>query len=335
MSKIDFVITWVDGKDPDWLEQYNFYKNDNINDHAKNNARFRDWENLIYWFRSVDKYCPWVRKIHLVTFGHYPNWLNINYEKINVVCHEDIIPKEFLPTFNSRVIAIYLNKIKDLSEKFVYFNDDTFINNYINEDYFFKKGLPNDTFQMFPLTQVGNNNHEGIVKHNCINIINAKFNKIDISKKIFFKIFNLNYTFYQNLSNLMNFPYLRFSYIKNFHMSQPFLKSVFDEALGENNHYLLNMSANKFRSKDDINLALVRYWALVQGKFNPVNREKNFKYYNITNENLPSILDNIKNSKDYELCLNDGEHTDNFDFLKDQINEMFYRKFPNKSAFEV
>ena len=132
MSKIDFVITWVDGKDPDWLEQYNFYKNDNINDHAKNNARFRDWENLIYLFRSVDKYCPWVRKIHLVTFGHYPNWLNINYEKINVVCHEDIIPKEFLPTFNSRVIAIYLNKIKDLSEKFVYFNDDTFINNYIN-----------------------------------------------------------------------------------------------------------------------------------------------------------------------------------------------------------
>lgn len=32
--------------------------------------RYRDWDNLQYWFRGVEKFAPWVRKIHFVTWGH-------------------------------------------------------------------------------------------------------------------------------------------------------------------------------------------------------------------------------------------------------------------------
>ena len=47
-------------------------------------------------------------------------------EKIEIVDHEEIFRDniEFLPTFNIRSIDALLFKIKDLSEKFIYFNDD-------------------------------------------------------------------------------------------------------------------------------------------------------------------------------------------------------------------
>jgi hypothetical protein len=54
------------------------------------------------------------------------------------VKHEDYIPKEYLPTFNANTIELNFHRIKELSEHFVYFNDDTFITNYMNESDFFE-----------------------------------------------------------------------------------------------------------------------------------------------------------------------------------------------------
>ena len=33
--------------------------------------RYRDWDNLRYWFRGMEKYAPWVRKIHFCHMGTY------------------------------------------------------------------------------------------------------------------------------------------------------------------------------------------------------------------------------------------------------------------------
>ena len=74
MNEIDFVITWVDGNDPAWIAERKKY---NSKSGDKSDTRFRDWELLKYWFRGVEKYAPWVRKIHFVTWGHYPSWLNV------------------------------------------------------------------------------------------------------------------------------------------------------------------------------------------------------------------------------------------------------------------
>ena len=82
--KIDFVITWVDGNDPKWLEEKNKYKNNSKNLSNTSN-RFRDWDNLQYWFRAIEKFTPWVNRIHFVTYGHLPKWLNTNNSKLNVV----------------------------------------------------------------------------------------------------------------------------------------------------------------------------------------------------------------------------------------------------------
>jgi len=72
----------------------------------------------------VEQFAPWVRKIHFVTCGQKPEWLNADHPKLSLVNHSDYIPQQFLPTFNSSLIEIYLHRIPDLTEHFVYFNDD-------------------------------------------------------------------------------------------------------------------------------------------------------------------------------------------------------------------
>jgi len=98
---IDFVITWVDMNDPKWKKDFSAYsgKIDNSKNEVSE-ARFRDHGLLKYWFRGVDKFAPWVRKIHFVTCGQTPDWLDVNHPKLNLVNHADYIPNEFLPVRN-------------------------------------------------------------------------------------------------------------------------------------------------------------------------------------------------------------------------------------------
>ena len=88
--------------------------------------KYRDNGLLKYWFRGIEKYAPWVRRIHFITMGQKPAWLDENHPKLHLVNHTDYIPREFLPTFNSNVIELMIHKIPDLAEHFVHFNDDFF-----------------------------------------------------------------------------------------------------------------------------------------------------------------------------------------------------------------
>ena len=111
---IDFVITWVDGSDPAWQQE----KRKTLEACGLKSAaddrkeRYRDWNNLQYWFRGVEQFAPWVRKVHFVTWGHLPEWLNTSAPKLNIVNHEDFIPEEFRPTFNSHTIEWNLHRIQ-------------------------------------------------------------------------------------------------------------------------------------------------------------------------------------------------------------------------------
>ena len=81
---IDIVIAWVDGNDPTWQQIKALYerpKNINTNEDTKTSIdntiqRYRDWENLQYLFRGIEKFAPYVRTVHFVTCGHLPSWLN-------------------------------------------------------------------------------------------------------------------------------------------------------------------------------------------------------------------------------------------------------------------
>ena len=106
-EKIDFVITWVDGNDPEWQKekQKNLEKflNSTVQStkvgYSKN--RYRDWGTLKYWFRGVEKNAPWVNKIYFVTCGQIPEWLDSKNKKLVILNLKDYMPKKYLPTFNS------------------------------------------------------------------------------------------------------------------------------------------------------------------------------------------------------------------------------------------
>ena len=72
-----------------------------------------------YWFRAVEKFAPWVRKIHFVTCGHVPAFLNLAHPKLHHVKHEGFLPPEVLPTFSSHAIEMNLHRIPGLAEHFV------------------------------------------------------------------------------------------------------------------------------------------------------------------------------------------------------------------------
>ena len=102
MTTIDFVILWVDGNDPDWQRDFRQARRTENEDASE--IRYRDWRNLHYWFRGVERFAPWVRKIHFITWGHLPAWLRVLHPKLHIVNHADFIPSEYLPTFNSNAI---------------------------------------------------------------------------------------------------------------------------------------------------------------------------------------------------------------------------------------
>ena len=88
---IDFVVLWVDCNDPAWQSKRAEFRPDKQATDVSA-ARYRDWDLLRYWFRGVHRFAPWVRKIHFVTDGQIPEWLNVEHPKLNCVSHSDYMP---------------------------------------------------------------------------------------------------------------------------------------------------------------------------------------------------------------------------------------------------
>ena len=68
MQKIDYVIPYVDGTDPTWLNLY--LKNRKLNENANNanEVKKRFSPNILfkYQFRGIEKFMPWIGTIHLL-----------------------------------------------------------------------------------------------------------------------------------------------------------------------------------------------------------------------------------------------------------------------------
>ena len=138
ISEIDLVYLWVNGNDPKWLKKRNNFLGiiaENAEETCK--ARFVDSDELKYSLRSVEKYAPWVRKIFIVTDNQTPDWLDTENPKVKIIDHVEILPAESLPCYNSALIEHFLYKIPELSECFLYANDDMFLNKAVSPDIFF------------------------------------------------------------------------------------------------------------------------------------------------------------------------------------------------------
>ncbi|EKO5893683.1 Stealth CR1 domain-containing protein [Enterococcus faecium] len=331
MSKIDFVVTWVDSTDPKWLKEKNkYFKEKFMEDVLNDESKFRDWDFFKYWFRSLEINTPWVNKVHLVTCGHIPEWLNNSHPKLNIVSHNDILPKSSLPTFNSQAIELCLHKIEDLSENFVYFNDDMFVNAFCEEKDFFENSLPKD-YGIFNVISPSYGGIEHAIVNN-LEIINKYFEKKSVLKRNVNKFFNFSYG-KDNLRNIFLLPWNKFTGFYEPHSAISLKKSSFEKVWDKENAYLTKTVHSKFRSKEDLNFWVVRYWQICTGKFSPQKIGISKMYY--LSDNSSSLVKDIKDSKHKLICLNDSSDVKNFSKVKDEVSSAFEKKYPAKSSFEI
>lgn len=322
---IDFVVTWVDDSDKDWQIQKQLYSDEENDD--KSGTRFRDTGLFKYWFRSVEKYTPWVNHVYLVTNGQVPKFLDMTNDKITLIDHKDIIPANCLPTFNSNAIELAINKIPGLMEHFVVFNDDVFVNRPLKPiDFFSEDGLPKDTAGLNQIMPVENFDH---ITANNISIINQQFNKKEVMKKqkhLFFNIKNGPLNIYTAL--LYFFP--RFSRFYDLHIAYSFKKSLFDEFVTNNKKLVEQTMGTKFRAITDISLWGLRYYQIVTGNISV--RKYNFGKFYTLNE-YQQVISDIRKGTHGIIDINDAQ-VENIDAILTEIKMSFQKSFSEKSQYE-
>ncbi len=328
-NAIDFVIIWVDNNDINWQKEKNQYSPNSSDDFRE--IRYRDWDNLKYIFRGIEKFCPFVNRVHLVTCGHYPSWINKECSKLNLVSHRDYIPQEYLPTFSANPIETNLHRIEGLAEQFVFFNDDTFILRDMKPTDFFKNGKPCDAAIENPIVPSGKDIIDYILL-NDMEIINKYFNKRKCVKNNFSKWYNLKYGAYlaKTISLLQwpNFVGMRYS-----HLPSSLLKSTMEEVWQKEYDALNRTGLNKFRNKEDLNQYVFTNWQMVSGNFTP-RSTKIGKFFLITDDNR-KIISTIKKQKYKMICLNDNAEIHDFEKTKKEINDSFETILGDKSSFEL
>lgn len=326
IEKIDIVITWVDGSDPFWLSEKAKYSNKVIdnNSFVGGSNRYQDQGFLKYWFRGIEKFAPWVNKIHFVTFGHLPNWLDTRNPKLNIVKHTDFIPEKYLPTFNSNSILLNLFRIPGLSEKFIYFNDDMYLLKPCDSDVFFKKSLPCDMAVLNPVVAPDTDPFWDMMLNNVM-IINKNFSKKTAMRKNFCKWYSFKYSFKNLIRNFSLSGFNKFPGFYDNHLPNAFLKSTFEEVWNKNEEICDETCSHKFRTENDITEWTMKYWQLAKGDFYPINKSKLGLYVSLKNHSADILL---KNYKYKMICLNDEtENTGKF-------MEFFESILPTKSSFE-
>lgn len=317
--------------DPEWQKEFLKYSNKKGNEkNGVSDARFRDNGFLKYWFRGVEKFAPWVRRIHFVTSGQKPDWLDENNPKIHLVNHRDYIPEQFLPTYNSVVIERYMHKIPGLAEHFVYFNDDFYIINSVSRERFFRNGLPCDiaTFLYNPSWSQWYRR----IKNN-LRIINRHFDKKEVMERFHDKWFDKSYGSKAKWNYILK-PYGKFVTLRTPHNAQPYLKATFEEVWNAAGKELTETSVNKFRAISDYTPELFRTWQICRGNFTPYNTYNDTKMFPLMIKSRQAIRAIYEQS--YSLvCLNDNVHIRNYDEVMDHIRQAFDHILPEKSSFEL
>lgn len=327
---IDFVIAWVDGSDPAWCAERVKY-DPNAKDAKHLAERYRDWDNLQYWFRAVETYAPWVHKVYFVTWGHVPAWLNPDCEKLVIVNHKDFIPAEYLPTFNANTIELNFHRIPGLSEYFVFFNDDMFLTRPVKPEDFFRNGLPRDELIQDAVRFTPNS--IGHLIGSDLALLNKHFDKKQLRRQPVTHLMNPGYgllNLYRNLV-LTIWPYYTGFYCS--HICASYLKSTLEKVWELEPEVLHKTCLCRTRGASNVNQYLFKFWQLAEGRFAP--RSVKFgRAFHLTDQFDEALADAIENSRYSTVCINDTELVSNFEAQKERVKALFQKKLPKKSSFE-
>ncbi|WP_333499213.1 stealth conserved region 3 domain-containing protein [Kluyvera sp. CHPC 1.2972] len=172
---VDAVYTWVNQADLEWQRKWL----DTFPESEFDPDRFTDNDELKYSLRSINKYAKWINKIYIVSNCSKPSWLK-NNPRIEWVFHNEIYPSEnMLPTFNSHSIECCLHNINNLSEHFIYFNDDVVLGQpCLKSDFFDDIGRSISYYESYGMV------YDGSIRENIPDYMKASINSCRLLKKI-------------------------------------------------------------------------------------------------------------------------------------------------------
>ncbi|WP_171107219.1 MULTISPECIES: stealth family protein [Streptomyces] len=308
---VDAVYTWVDGDDPALAAKRRAHQAGSGNDIAPREtgaSRYTSHDELKYALRSLEMYAGFIRHVYLVTDAQIPGWLDPDAEGLTVVDHRDILPADALPVFNSHAIESRLHHIPGLSERYLYFNDDVFINRPVAAEHFFhgngiariplspmKLGV-GDPHPMEPAPNSAGKNTREVIR---------RFHGRQISHK-------------------------------SLHTPHPQLLSVMREMESRGIEELERTSYSRFRSTTDLAPAstLHHHWAIATGRAVPADYR--FRYVQLGTPDMRRRLARLEAGEDVDFfCLNDVD-TAPADRAAAQaaIHAFLERKYPFPSRFE-
>ena len=308
-EKIDIVYTWVNYKDIKFQKKIKQYQKSTSEFDV---ARFLSHDELKFSLRSLEQFAPWVNAIYIVTQEQVPDWLDIKNKKLKIIFHEQIIEKQFLPTFNSHVIESCLHRIKGLSEKYIYMNDDVLFARPIKPSYFFKS---NGLVNLFVTNS---------------KVPNGPLDSSDTPTEIASK-------------NSLKLLYQKTGYICNSffaHTFHPQLKSTNVEIEKIFKNEINTMKKNKFRNLTDLNIPtfLSHHFNYIKAK--GVFEKTTCMYFNIRSPEAPKYYQTLLARKGtlqapYSMCVNDKTSLEkplpNYHGLLDTFLKIYFNK---KSSFE-
>ena len=228
MEKIDAVITWVDGSEPN----FKLKLEENLKNKKIINRQYLQANEIHFCVASIIKFAPFVRKIFIVTDNQKPNLNEVRHlvslNKVEIIDHKEIFRDNMdsLPTFNIRSIDALLFKIKNLSNKFIYFNDDMFLIKETSKEEWFK-------------------DNKAVLTGSWTKTYNKQLIKT-ISQRIK-NLLNIRPSFNAAQSKAANIAGFHNKYFKSYHCGRPQIKSVIKDFYDKNPQRLISQIRYKFR----------------------------------------------------------------------------------------
>ena len=328
---IDFVISWVDNEDPEWQASFHQWLPATMEGLDVSESRYRNWHLLRHWFRGVEQFAPWVRKIHFITNGQLPAWLNTTHPKLHLVKHSDIMPSDALPCFSSHPIELNMHRIEGLAEHFVYFNDDIFLTAPTVPSDFFHGDLPVD----MAVTKPGDKSDELMnqIIYNNLRLINSCYHKWDVLLRHPHLWFHPAYGGFLKLT-FKSLLGPAFESFLDTHMAQPYHLATLQEVWKYFPHELNTTTHQKFRSCKDVNQWLFRYWRLVRGEFHPQNVYRYNAVFFSPQEQYQKLVSAVKSPSVKIVTLNDNDSIVGFESFLAKTRSLFSEILPQASSFE-
>ncbi|MGW4912487.1 stealth family protein [Streptomyces sp. NPDC004270] len=308
---VDAVYTWVDGDDPAMAAKRRAHQelSDNVIAPRETGAsRYTSHDELRYALRSLEMYAGFVRRVYLVTDSQIPDWLDPDAEGLTVIDHRDILPADALPVFNSHAIESGLHHIPGLSEHYLYFNDDVFINRPVGPGHFFH----GNGIARIPLSPL----KLGVGAPHPLEPAPNSAGK--------------------NAREVIRRFHGRHITHKSLHTPHPQLLSVMREMEGLGIEELERTAYSRFRSTADVPPAstLHHHWALATGRAVPADYR--FRYVQLGTPDMRRRLARLTAGEDVDFfCLNDVDTPpETRAATQAAIHTFLDRKYPFPSRFE-